>query len=711
MFGGGGALLAGMSWLAVTGYRRRQFRFRRPGRAIPATPHDLVDLEKQLRAASLTGLPDVTWLNQAMRSLVHTMALIQDRRLPDLLAVRMTDRVLELILAAPHTRPPEPWQTTPDGTRWTVHRHDQLPFDPHDVPFHFAPYPTLATVGHTADGTVWLVDLERIGALTLTGAMDRCLDLARALAAELAHNLWSEQLQVSMVGFGQHMAELNPARLSYSHDLNTLLDTVTAQLDEARAAGDELDVGALDSRLRTTAADVWAPHVLLIAPSGAADRTKLDQLLATLHGKEQRTALGIVLADDTGTADSGAWTVHVAADGTMHLPALGVTLHARQVAEQEATALTQLMVHYAATLDRPMPAARGPHPSDTYTDVAGALLPQVTIARDATLPVTAAGPGTLPPLQPVATGASNSVLPQPDAVYVQRAAVVAEDLDALAPGVSAEVRQRVEADTSSLDQDLADWYRDDADRPKLQLLGPVGVTLPNRDRSTKPPRMAMSVEVITYLATRRHGATVAQIAAALWPRDPDILDKTLPKQKISLARRLLGRNPRTGRDHIPHSAGGVYVVEDVLIDAELCRRLHTRGSVAGADGIPDLWKALELVRGVPLDQRREGGYEWLVDTPLDTEYLAMIVDISTKVVTHELARGDPTAALRAAQIPFKAGSSDDTVLLNLMKAHDAAGERALGDACVRQILASFDVEDEVDLPPRTAEILRRRQYE
>jgi hypothetical protein len=152
------------------------------------------------------------------------------------------------------------------------------------------------------------------------------------------------------------------------------------------------------------------------------------------------------------------------------------------------------------------------------------------------------------------------------------------------------------------------------------------------------------------------------------------------------------------------------VVEDVLIDAELCRRLHTRGSVAGADGIPDLWKALDLVSGVPLDQRREGGYEWLVDTPLDSEYLAMIVDISTKVVTHELARGDSAAALRAAQVPVTAGSSDDIVLLNLMKAHDAAGERALGDACVRQILASFDVEDEVDLPPRTAEILRRRQY-
>jgi hypothetical protein len=104
-----------------------------------------------------------------------------------------------------------------------VHRDDPLPFDPDAVPFHFAPYPALSTIGHTDDGDVWLLDLERVAALTLTGAVDRCLDLIRALAAELAHNVWSEQLQVTLVGFGRQMAELNPARLSYRDDLSTLL--------------------------------------------------------------------------------------------------------------------------------------------------------------------------------------------------------------------------------------------------------------------------------------------------------------------------------------------------------------------------------------------------------------------------------------------------------------------------------------------------------
>ena len=71
----------------------------------------------------------------------------------------------------------------------------------------------------------------------------------------------------------------------------------------------------------------------------------------------------------------------------MRLPGLGVTVHARQVADSEAAALTQLMVHCASTARsaharRPRPAAL----RTRYTDVTGALLPQVTIARDADAP-------------------------------------------------------------------------------------------------------------------------------------------------------------------------------------------------------------------------------------------------------------------------------------------------------------------------------------
>jgi hypothetical protein len=78
---------------------------------------------------------------------------------------------------------------------------------------------TLVSVGYTAAGEEWLVDLEHAGSITLTGDADRCLDLARFAVAELAHNAWSDQLTVTLAGFGDEMVELNPTRLLTDPDI------------------------------------------------------------------------------------------------------------------------------------------------------------------------------------------------------------------------------------------------------------------------------------------------------------------------------------------------------------------------------------------------------------------------------------------------------------------------------------------------------------
>jgi hypothetical protein len=66
------------------------------------------------------------------------------------------------------------------------------------------------SVGYTEDGTEYLLDLEHAGALQLLGDTGRCLDLARYMVAELANNVWSDHLTVTVAGFGEELVAANP---------------------------------------------------------------------------------------------------------------------------------------------------------------------------------------------------------------------------------------------------------------------------------------------------------------------------------------------------------------------------------------------------------------------------------------------------------------------------------------------------------------------
>jgi hypothetical protein len=153
-----------------------------------------------------------------------------------------------------------------------------------------------------------------------------------------------------------------------------------------------------------------------------------------------------------------------------------------------------------------------------------------------------------------------------------------------------------------------------------------------------------------------------------------------------------------------------YRLEGVLVDAELFRRLRLRGVARGADGITDLGAALDLVKGPPFSDRRPDGYGWLAENPLDHIYAGMLVDVAHIVATHHLAAGEPEKAVAAAQVALRAGSSEDVPLLDLVAACDLMDNRGEADAYVKRILANHDAEVEEDLPPRTAEILFRRQW-
>ncbi|MDI4659417.1 hypothetical protein, partial [Xanthobacter autotrophicus] len=109
------------------------------------------------------------------------------------------------------------------------------------------------------------------------------------------------------------------------------------------------------------------------------------------------------------------------------------------------------------------------------------------------------------------------------------------------------------------------------------------------------------------------------------------------------------------------------LLPDVLVDAELLRRLRLRAHANGPDGIEDLVTALRLVEGEPFSHLRRNGYGWLTEGDrLDFHLGAAIADIGHLVVTHALQALDLDLARWAAQTTVKGNPHADTAQLDLI---------------------------------------------
>lgn len=783
-FGAGGGLLAAVCVVGLMVNRRRQFRWRRPGRTITSAAHtsgQLQRTEQALLAAAGPSGPDVAWLDTALRGLAAEVAATPEGTLPDVVAVRMTDDVLELILTEPHPGPPAPWTVDVGGgpgTRWSLRREDTPVLSDDVAARHFAPFPMLVSVGHTAGGQQWLLDLERIGVLSLSGDPRRCLDLARFIAAELAHNTWSEMLTLTLAGFGEELAELNPERLAYSSDHVAAIRSLHHQFSDVSGIAGQLDVGVLTGRLRDIDGDVWAPHALLLdldpnandstggAGSRAAVRPAIEGLLAAMQAGRGRSSVALVVCGESlagQTRDAEAprprWRLVVSADGRTWLPDLGVELIVQQLPADEAAGLAQLLALSADLDGRPMPPARGGARYDLLADAAGGLRPEVLTgaasADGAPRPAEPDPPGGgadpfdslasppevgsgIPPANPARAAqpgpeqrpdgqvpalglASNppwlamSMLPLPTQSYLERTPVTAGEIEALAPAVPARVRAQLAAADTALAADLSAWNDPNSPRPKVRLLGPVGVRSIGALHHARP-RLAWNTELAAYLATHPAGVPAGQFAADVFPGEAAETAAPKLRKAVTSVRAWLGADPETGRDYLPKgrpggAPGGTtrYGVTDVLVDAELFRRLRLAALSRGAEGIDDLWTALRLVSGPPFTHDRPGGYTWLATGHDDHVYAAMIFEVAHTVATHHLAAGEPLPAAQAAQIALLAGSQEDTALLDLMFASDGQGNHTEGDLYRKRILDNHGAGIPEDCPPSTAQALLRRE--
>ncbi len=414
---------------------------------------------------------------------------------------------------------------------------------------------------------------------------------------------------------------------------------------------DSIGLGVLPARLLSVAGDTWFPEILILA-TDAPQEAGLGELLTTL-GQGVRTGQVVVVTGTDAHRVGREWRLEVTADGHLHVPRLGLRLTAHRLTSTAGRELAALLGTAAALDDAPVPAAHGDRDWGQFADAHGGLRPElVTVTPVAASQNGGTRPDDVPHVGLAGARATSSVLPSPTPTYVATAATTAAEVAALAPAVPEPVTRRVADADSALDADLAAWHDPTRAVPKVRVLGPVQVEAPGTLPAGKP-RRAWNTEVVAYLATRGRALSAEQIAADLWPGASGVAGSGRLRQTVSVVADLARPGPRH-RAALPAARaapgtdgrGGLYRVQGVLLDADLMARLRLRGTTRGADGISDLQAALDLVTGMPFDRQRPGGYTWLADTPLDSEYTAMIVDVAHLLAIHHLTTAQPRRRAR-----------------------------------------------------------------
>lgn len=649
---GAGTVLAGGLMLLLHQHFRSRRRYRPPGREITTTPRELHAVEKTIHVEG----PGTAALIERLDALLR---MLPKQEQVHLIAAELGGDGIALHLSEPAMLP-HPWTGGP--TVWVTDPEAETT-DTGDI----APYPLLASVGQSDDGHLWLVNLEELGVINLTGERPQAEALARHLAAELVVTPWSQLVQVDTQNIAPELTGLEPLRLRH-HDTSGFLLPLTADLDPAG---------------RLPGFDPDSFHAIIAAEDSEPIRT----ITHTITHDEDRSGAAVVILD--AFPDLAATRLTVSADGLLAVEhtALGdVRLRAAGLTSEEAATCAAIVEATRGAETRPMPATESAVAGmEALIDAAGALRPEYIQERPAS-GHEPAGPGSL--------------LPAATATYVACGATTEEDVNQLAPVIVPEVRDTVTAMDPSLDDDVAAWHTASSRRPKLTLLGPVHLRAYGVVPTARRPYFA---ELLAYLTLHPGGVSTSEYLEAIG------VSRSRLTIDLGKLRNWLGVNPRTGTDHLPDArrtaaaerlGHPAYQVEDVLVDLDLFRRLRARGEARGADGITDLHQALRLVSGEPFTQLRDKGWSWLFDGERhDHIAVSMIVDTAHLIVNRALPEHEHQIAREAAEIAMKAAPYDDVPRLDFSRVLSATGHPGLAEEHLTEHIYNRDDGDGPVEPP------------
>ena len=687
---GAGALLAGSLWLILLRRRAVQHHHRRLGFTTAAPPRATAPVEKTLRHQGRPIADLVTFVEETLRRFAATILEGADR-LPSLTAVEVARSSLTLHLAdAPKL--PVPWRQEADRTSWTITTADDPdsigPLEP-DGP---APWPHLTTVGADDTGHWWLLNLEQLGTLTITGDNDYAHDLARYIAAELATNPWSRDLEIDLTGVFDEIVGLDPSRCHHHTSRAGIGDSLTAAVDMVDRVNRAGAVDIPTARVRQHDDELWPSRILVARhdPTG-----QLDQLTELINTMPLRTATVALIISPAGDHLGGPELV-ATAEGRVQVVSLGLDLVGNGITADEARGCVQLL----QAADDLTPAAVPPaepvegEPWRAFSDAAGRLREEFTEPRD--------------PSGQDEAGDSN--VPEPDQTVTATAATTPADLAILAPAIPESTRSKGEEVDPTLNADLEAWFAPSGQRPRLAVLGAMKVRVaPGRENEDTARRRPYYTELVAYLATRPRGATTDEICRAFDTNAGRV------RRDLATVRKWLGTDPTSGASYLPGATQqaaadgkttGRYELSGLLCDAHLFRRLRVRGQSRGPAGIDDFGKALSLVGGPPYDDIRDRGGIWLTDNRDDQNLLVAIVDTAHLVATMAMQTGDYETARRAAETAMKAAPDEEVPKLDLAAAAAAQGKLGESAQVVRGVIKQRDTDGPLNLDRRTTDLLQ-----
>ncbi len=413
--------------LAALGRRRREQLWQRAfGRRIAGPDPDAAEAEKALRLGA--DDPAVRLLDTGLRYLSRQLAA-SGKTPPTVFAAHLGLQNLDLWIAPPDPNPPRPWQAADGGQVW------RLPFaaiagldaESSTAP-GLAPYPGLVSLGTNESGRV-LVDLEVAhGLIAVRGPRPVVQAALSALAVELVTNRWSDQMRVTLIGFGDGLAEISPERVDVARHLDEILPDLEKRAGQVRDAMASAGIDSvLTGRAQGSDADSWAPHYLImgVPPTQA----QAERLLALARSR-YRMGFGYVIAGDVRGA---TWTWDLSPEGRLSAAVLGFDLEAQLLPPEQYAAVVKLFRGAAAGADVPLAVLSAANAAPPGHLDPGAVLP-VEIGLLGQVAVQAPGP-LEPDRLALATELVVYLAAHPDGVHVNVLA------GAVWPrGVSSEVR-------------------------------------------------------------------------------------------------------------------------------------------------------------------------------------------------------------------------------------------------------------------------------